>query len=211
MKTITANTSQNNIPRWAHLERKLIDTMNATIEPIVQKHLRPDGRFLWPYDEENFQNIDGLDDAYESFHSWPLFYLVGGDDKFLAVSHREFDIVTEQFSGYGTGHGHPMWAQWDRHIATLPVGLGHMSIGTSIEITLVNTGIIKTRELVIQAGTYGEHKFAEVRYSQPGWEETKMMINGVHFRLVMLPGSIVEFQAGIERFCNTPSYSHPWS
>jgi hypothetical protein len=108
MKQIKATTPQNSIPRWAHLQRTLIDTMNDSLDMVLDRYLHPDGRFLWPYDEENFSNIDGLDDAYESFHSWPLFYLLGGDDKFLKLSHREYDVVTKQFSHYPTGHGHPM-------------------------------------------------------------------------------------------------------
>ena len=82
--------------------------MNESIDYTVEKYLHPDGRFLWPYDEETFQSVDGLDDAYESFFSWPLFYLMGGDEKFLELSHRQFDVITEQFSHYPTGHGHPM-------------------------------------------------------------------------------------------------------
>ena len=94
-------------PRWAVLERRLIRTMNGAVEPLLGKYVREDGTILWPT-REDFKSTDGLDDAYESFHNWPLFYLLGGEDKFLELSHREFDAITEQFTRYGTGKGYPM-------------------------------------------------------------------------------------------------------
>lgn len=94
-------------PQWALLERQVIDAMNEAVEPLLEKYLREDGTILWPT-REDFRSIDGLDDAYESFHNWPLFYLLGGDEKFLRLSHREFDVITEQFTRYGTGRGYPM-------------------------------------------------------------------------------------------------------
>ncbi len=45
---------------------------------------------------------------YESFHNWPLFYLLGGSDRFLADAQREFELITEAMSRHGTGHGYPM-------------------------------------------------------------------------------------------------------
>ena len=40
--------------------------------------------------------------------SRPLFYLLGGNERFLTDVHREFDIITEAMSHYDTGHGYPM-------------------------------------------------------------------------------------------------------
>ena len=62
---------------------------------------------MWPPTDE-MTNWDGLDDAYESFHNWPLFYLLGGDDRLLEASNREFNAITLQFTRYQSGHGHPM-------------------------------------------------------------------------------------------------------
>ena len=108
MKQITAKASRDDPPRWAQLQRALIDAMNDSVDPVLERYLHPDGRFLWPQDEDTFHSVDGLDDAYESFHSWPLFYLAGGHERFLSLSHREYNVITEQFSHYPTGHGHPM-------------------------------------------------------------------------------------------------------
>ena len=94
-------------PRWAVLERQLIDRMNEAVEPLLQKYVRADGSILWPPDESHV-GIDGLDDAYESFHNWPLFYMVGGHDKLLRYSQAQFDAITAQFERYPTGQGYPM-------------------------------------------------------------------------------------------------------
>lgn len=93
-------------PRWARLERELIELMNGTREPILEQYTAEDGSLLWP--PEEYVGIDGHDDAYESFSNWPLFYLVGGEREFLEVSHREFDAIVEQFRNVQTPFGHPM-------------------------------------------------------------------------------------------------------
>lgn len=94
-------------PEWAVLERSLIGLMNQSAAPLLERYVRPDGTILWPT-TENFSSIDGLDDAYESFHNWPLFYLLGGDASFLGHTHREWEAITRQFAQYDSGHGHPM-------------------------------------------------------------------------------------------------------
>jgi len=107
MTEIEADAPFIHPPEWAILERSLIDLMDDSAEPLLDKYVRPDGSILWPT-TENFASIDGLDDAYESFHNWPLFYLLGGHDKFLDYSQREFDAITRQFARYDCGQGHPM-------------------------------------------------------------------------------------------------------
>jgi hypothetical protein len=94
-------------PAWAQLQRSLIDLVNTAVEPFMERYVRPDGTILWPQDPK-FSGIDGLDDAYESFHNWPLFYMLGGSDLFLALSHLAWEGVTRQFAAYDSGHGHPM-------------------------------------------------------------------------------------------------------
>lgn len=107
MKTITAVRFQETVPDWAVLERQLITAMNQTPEYVLKKYTHPDGSMLWPSDP-NYTSTDALDDMYESFHNWPLFYFLGGDEKFLTFSHRQFDAITEQFTHYSCGYGHPI-------------------------------------------------------------------------------------------------------
>ena len=104
---IDANIPFVEPPQWAILERSLIDLMNDAVAPVMERYVRDDGSVLWPTTDE-FKSIDGLDDAYESFHNWPLFYLIGGGDHLLEHSHLVYDGITRQFARYDSGHGHPM-------------------------------------------------------------------------------------------------------
>ena len=107
MQTITGNIPFVEPPEWAVLERSLIDLMNGAVYPVMEKYVRADGSVLWPT-AEDFSSIDGLDDAYESFFNWPLFYLLGGGDHILALSHKTYDGITAQFGRIDSGYGHPM-------------------------------------------------------------------------------------------------------
>ena len=105
--TIEAQTHIQTPPKWAVLERQLIDKMNAAGPEVMEKYTRPDGTLFWPT-HPDFQSIDGLDDAYESFHNWSLFYMLGGDARYLTDADTEFDVITNDMTRYGTGHGYPM-------------------------------------------------------------------------------------------------------
>ena len=107
MIRIEANIPFIEPPQWAILERSLIDLMNGSVDPVMEHYVRSGGSILRPTSEE-FSSIDGLDDAYESFHNWPLFYLLGGGDHILEYSHRTWEGITRQFARYDTGHGHLM-------------------------------------------------------------------------------------------------------
>ena len=91
--TIEAQRQIQSPPTWAVLERELIDKMNAAGPQILERYTRPDGTLFWPT-HPDFQSIDGLDDAYESFHNWSLFYMLGGDRRFLTDADTEFDVIT---------------------------------------------------------------------------------------------------------------------
>ena len=105
--TITAKTGIQTPPEWAVLERELIDKINDAAPKVLKKYTRPDGTLYWPNHPE-FQSFDGLDDAYESFHNWPLFYMLGGDAQFLVDAQHEFEVITKDMTNYGSGHDYPM-------------------------------------------------------------------------------------------------------
>ncbi|OXS59223.1 hypothetical protein B1A99_11365 [Cohnella sp. CIP 111063] len=94
-------------PEWAILERRLMDVMNEAVDPLVERYIRPDGTIMWPTRDDHI-GIDALDDMYESFFNWPLYYAIGGHEKFKDLSLKEFDAITRQFAKYDTGTGHKM-------------------------------------------------------------------------------------------------------
>ena len=105
--TIEAQTRVQTPPEWAVLERELIDKINDAAPKVLKKYTRPDGTLFWPNHPE-FQSFDGLDDAYESFHNWPLFYMLGGDAQFLVDAQHEFEVITKDMTRFGSGHDYPM-------------------------------------------------------------------------------------------------------
>ena len=101
MPTIAATTRSVYPPAWAALQRQLIATMDQSVYPMLEKYTYDDGTLIW---RDEFITRDGADDGYESFHTWPLLYVLGGGDHLLPLSIKEWDAVTWQFTGYGQIH-----------------------------------------------------------------------------------------------------------
>lgn len=102
MKTIVASNPSATMPEWAVLERALIALLNQSVDVLLDRYLTPDGEILWPQSVRDFQTYaySNVDNAFEGFASWPLFYVLGGDRRFLALAHRQYDALVEQFSRY---------------------------------------------------------------------------------------------------------------
>jgi hypothetical protein len=98
--TIVA-TERATPPRWALMERFLIDVMNRAGVRYVERYTRSDGTLVW---RDEWPGMDGSDDAYESFTSFPLFYALGGSDEIHRLARKEWNAVTWQFTGYGQIH-----------------------------------------------------------------------------------------------------------
>jgi len=88
-------------PNWAVRKRDLIDQMNRAGTHFVEKYTRSDGTLIW---RDEWPGMDGSDDGYESFLSFPLFYLLGGSEEIHALSRVLWDAVTWQFTEYGQVH-----------------------------------------------------------------------------------------------------------
>ena len=73
--------------------------MNQSEDILLEHYLMPNGEVFWP-EVEGFRGYGGVDNAFEGFHRWPLFYLLGGDDRFLQLAHRQYDALVAQFSRY---------------------------------------------------------------------------------------------------------------
>ncbi|MCA1594851.1 MAG: hypothetical protein LC772_00265, partial [Chloroflexi bacterium] len=85
-------------PRWALLQRRLLDTMSRAAAEFTDRYTRPDGSLIW---RETWRGMDGSDDGYESFYNFPLLAALGGDMAIDALARREWEAVTTQFTRYG--------------------------------------------------------------------------------------------------------------
>ena len=76
-------------PVWAVMERNLIKTIEQAAPLYVEKYTNRGGRL----------KANGkVDDDFECFTEWPLFYAIGGDEKVLDLSVREFNAIIRQWT-----------------------------------------------------------------------------------------------------------------
>ncbi len=100
--SVTASIPLVKPPAWAVLERKLIEVMNESVHPFLNKYTRPDGELIFADSWKNSR--DGGDDLYESSYNWPLLYLMGGGEHLLAEGQRLWEAITRQLTRLGTVH-----------------------------------------------------------------------------------------------------------
>ncbi|MFL7808120.1 MAG: hypothetical protein AB8I80_05800 [Anaerolineae bacterium] len=86
------------LPSWAIAQRYLIDLMDRAAPAFVERYTRADGTLIW---RDAWPGMDGSDDGYESFVSFPLFYILGGGEHVHRLARSEWDAVTWQFTRYG--------------------------------------------------------------------------------------------------------------
>jgi hypothetical protein len=88
-------------PVWALWQRRLIDVMDDAGIAYVERYTRDDGTLIWRHE---WPGMDGSDDAYESFYTFPLFYALGGSERYRDLARKHFEAVTWQWTEYGQVH-----------------------------------------------------------------------------------------------------------
>ncbi len=88
VSTITAS-ERVSPPSWAVLQRHLIETINRAAPLFLKKYSHHGG---------SLRQHGKLDDDYECFISWPLFYIIGGDDFILDKSLEAYNAITRQWT-----------------------------------------------------------------------------------------------------------------
>jgi len=91
-------TGRSAPPAWAIKQRHLMDLMDRAAVEFAKRYTRPDGTLIW---REEWPGMDGSDDAYESFLSFPLFYILGGGEHVHELARQEWNAITWQFTGHG--------------------------------------------------------------------------------------------------------------
>ena len=96
----------------------------------------------------------------------------------------------------------------------LPPGVAALvsDIGqTHVTLTLVNTDPTQLREVVVQAGMFGEHQFVGVTLTDADGRvlvSESLQTRWYGVILAPLSGAVCSFR--VARYHNTPSYSTPW-
>lgn len=86
-------------PDWAVGHRHIIAAMNRAAAPFVDHATRDDGSLI---QRSTWTSMDGTDNGYEAFLSFPLFHLLGGGDPIHQIARKEWDAITAQYADYGT-------------------------------------------------------------------------------------------------------------
>jgi hypothetical protein len=71
-----------------------------------------------------------------------------------------------------------------------------------VVIRLVNLNVFEGRNVVVQAGAFGEHSFTQVNGAP---------VNGKYFAVELPPATEIRLEAGLRRFANRPSYAFAWT
>jgi hypothetical protein len=95
-----------------------------------------------------------------------------------------------------------------------------------VTLELVNLSPFETREVIVQAGAFGEHQFTTVRYQKrmdpdplqpfhsalpaPVIEPAGVAVNRKFFAVRLPPGTGQKLEIGMRRFANQPGYAFPW-
>jgi hypothetical protein len=80
-------------------------------------------------------------------------------------------------------------------------------------LQLVNVSPFESRNVIVQAGTFGEHNFTTVKYQRlekNGPVEQTVEVNGKFFQVALQPGCGITLDMGVRRYANQPSYAFPW-
>ena len=115
----------------------------------------------------------------------------------------------------------------DKRQAGLPQGVAALVTGIaadSVTLELVNTNLFEQRRMVVQGGTYGEHRIKDVTFGpvSPGWTPGSALpdsttlarqtttVNGMHFAVDLAPGAGITLEIGLQRYDAKPGYAFPW-
>jgi len=101
-----------------------------------------------------------------------------------------------------------------RQRAGLPPNVAALVEGLApgaVTLRLVNLDPDEEREVVIQAGTFGEHRFHDARRLDGlDGEGATVPIEGRWLSVRLVPGAAARLRLTMSRHVNTPSYDTPW-
>ena len=123
-------------------------------------------------------------------------------------------LISLMLGGIHPGHrGSPLYAavryfDRDAQRAGIPDDVAALVTGLtaeSISLQLVNTSQTQSREVTIQAGSYGQHEFGHVTI---GTEEIEC--NSRYLTVILEPGCATNITATLDQYVNQPTMQFPW-
>ena len=78
----------------------------------------------------------------------------------------------------------------------------------TLDVTLVNTSLLYSRSVMLQAGAFGEHSFTTVSVLDDEEPQT-IPVNAKCMAVNLAPTGQIRLRLGMRRYCNQPSYTQP--
>ena len=190
-----------------------------------------DRRADWETEYSRFQYYDGKNpnwpekalaaqyqqavDAYERLKAddRDAFQLIADNEEPPNPVYTKVLTQTMLGSPHSVYHGGLLRATvryFDKDLARpgLPEDVGALVDALSADgvgIQLVNLSRTETRNVIVQAGAFGEHQFTEIKIGgkvQP--------LDSKYFEVQLPRSTSIRVEAGMRRFVNDPSYAFPW-
>ena len=114
----------------------------------------------------------------------------------------------------GLATGRLRYYDADRRRPGLPADVGALVRelrAESVTVSLANLSVRHTRDVVIGAGSFGEHSFTYARvvgdHARAG---ESLTVDGPWLRLRLRPGTEITLELGMRRYARPPGYAFPW-
>lgn len=114
----------------------------------------------------------------------------------------------------GLQHGRVRYFDANAERPGLPDGVAalvEVLAADSVTLRLVNIDLFAEKQVIIQAGTFGEHQFETATVmSQEGQLLETMQAEGKWFNVKLPPGAGICLHMMMKRYANQPTYATPW-
>jgi hypothetical protein len=81
--------------------------------------------------------------------------------------------------------------------------------GDKAGVQLVNLSPSETRNVIVQAGAFGEHQFTGLTFHEDD-QHRSVPVDSKNFAVQLPPSTAIRVEARMNRFANDPSYAFPW-
>lgn len=191
------------------------DILAANLEMIASQLLKMrsttgDPRGWDDYDPATAEYQLGIDltvDGYQ-IHAWQEFNPVYFEGLAQMLTGAPMHI-----SHGGLQHGKVRLFDGQKERPGLPDDVGVIVDAispTSVSLKAVNLSTTEARQLVVQAGAFGEHNFTNVTVTTQSGASQVQEINEKHFALDLAAGAGATLVFTLARYVNPPSYETPW-
>ncbi len=210
----------NTLPWFQFIQGELpdypMDILRANLE-LIKVQLRKmrsntgNPRNWDSYDPATADEVVGLDLRVPGYniHAWQEFNPV----YFEGLSQMVFGAPMHISHG-GLQHGKVRFFDAINKRPGLPESVGVIVDGMSadsLSMKVANISESSPREMIIQAGTFGEHEFVSVKIISEDGKETNHVIDSKWFGVDLAAKSGARLEFVIKRYVNQPTYETPWS